>query len=130
MYEMIRLIALFFVFLGLIVSVVMYFYFYRKYSAELSKSFHFLSDRQCLDVNDYLFYEQLGLPGFAHRVLLMKKILSGKATTTKGKIILSPEVSQLIASTYNFSWIKTFYKMTIFVAFLMLLLLLMVATGK
>ncbi|MDN8600562.1 hypothetical protein Q0A17_14250 [Citrobacter sp. S2-9] len=130
MFEYLRLILLSFVFLGLLISLFFYFYFYRKYSAELSKSFHFLSDRQCLDVNDYLFYEQLGLPGFAHRVLLMKKILSGKATTTKGKIILSPEVSQLIASTYNFSWIKTFYKMTIFVAFLMLLLLLMVATGK
>lgn len=130
MYEMIRLIALFCVFLGLAVSVVIYFYFYRRYTKPLADTFQFLQERQYINSDDYLFYERLGLPGFAHRVLLMKKILSGKATTTKGKIILSPEVSQLITSSHNFPWIKTFYKMTIFVAFLMLLLLLMVATGK
>lgn len=130
MFDSLRLILLSFVFFGLFISLCFYFYFYRKYSSELSKSFHLLSDRQYIDVNDYLFYEQIGLPGFAHRVFLMKKILSGKATTTKSKIILPPEVSQLMASTYNFSWIKAFYKLTIFVAFLMLLLLLMVATGQ
>ncbi|HII3268241.1 TPA: hypothetical protein ACY3HQ_004659, partial [Enterobacter hormaechei subsp. hoffmannii] len=80
MYGDLRLILLLLVFLGLFTSLCFYFYFYRKYSRELSKSFHLLSDKQYLDVNDYLFYEQLGLPGFAHRVFLMKRILAGKAT--------------------------------------------------
>ena len=64
MYGDLRLILLLLVFLGLFASLCFYFYFYRKYSRELSKSFHLLSDKQYLDVNDYLFYEQLGLPGF------------------------------------------------------------------
>ena len=130
MFESLRLILLSFVFLGLFVSLCFYFYFYRKYSSELSKSFCLLSDGKYIDINDYLFYEQLGLPGFAHRVFLMKKILSGKATTIKSKRTLPPEAGKLMASTYNFSWIKTFYKMTIFVAILMFLLFLLVTTGK
>lgn len=85
MYGDLRLILLLLVFLGLFASLCFYFYFYRKYSRELSKSFHLLSDKQYLDVNDYLFYEQLGLPGFAHRVFLMKRILAGKATKQNRK---------------------------------------------
>ena len=85
MYGDLRLILLLLVFLGLFTSLCFYFYFYRKYSRELSKSFHLLSDKQYLDVNDYLFYEQLGLPGFAHRVFLMKRILAGKATKQNRK---------------------------------------------
>ena len=88
MYGDLRLILLLLVFLGLFASLCFYFYFYRKYSLELSKSFHILSDKQYLDVNDYLFYEQLGLPGFAHRVFLMKRILAGKATKQNRKKIL------------------------------------------
>ncbi len=129
MYEYLRLILLLFVFLGLFASLCFYFYFYRKYSQELSKSFHLLSDKQYLDVSDYLFYEQLGLPGFAHRVFLMKKILAGKATKQNSKRNLPPEAEVLMSSTYDFSWIKIFYRMTLFVVFLMLLLFLLVATG-
>lgn len=129
MYGHLRLILLLFVFLGLFASLCFYFYFYRKYSQELSKSFHLLSDKQYLDVNDYLFYEQLGLPGFAHRVFLMKKILAGKATKQNSKRNLPPEAEVLMSSTYDFSWIKMFYRMTLFVVFLMLLLFLLVATG-
>ena len=52
MYGDLRLILLLLVFLGLFASLCFYFYFYRKYSLELSKSFHILSDKQYLDVND------------------------------------------------------------------------------
>ncbi|NEM18902.1 hypothetical protein G3V96_29730, partial [Escherichia coli] len=100
MYGDLRLILLLLVFLGLFASLCFYFYFYRKYSLELSKSFHILSDKQYLDVNDYLFYEQLGLPGFAHRVFLMKRILAGKATKQNSKKNLPPEAEALVSSIY------------------------------
>lgn len=129
MYGDLRLILLLLVFLGLFASLCFYFYFYRKYSLELSKSFHILSDKQYLDINDYLFYEQLGLPGFAHRVFLMKRILAGKATKQNSKKNLPPEAEALVSSIYDFSWIKMFYRMTLFVVFLMLLLFLLIATG-
>ena len=129
MYGDLRLILLLLVFLGLFTSLCFYFYFYRKYSLELSKSFHILSDKQYLDVNDYLFYEQLGLPGFAHRVFLMKRILAGKATKQNRKKNPPPEAEALVSSLYDFSWIKMFYRMTLFVVFLMLLLFLLIATG-
>ncbi|MCK6889913.1 hypothetical protein [Enterobacter kobei] len=70
MYESMRLILLSFVFSGLFISLVLYVYFYQKHSQELAKVLHLLSSKQYLDINNYLFYEQLGLPGFARRVFL------------------------------------------------------------
>ena len=130
MYESMRLILLSFVFSGLFISLVLYVYFYRKHSQELTKAFHLLSSKQYLDINDYLFYEQLGLPGFAHRVFLMRKIIACTTINSGSKRQISPEAGKLILSTYRFSWIDTFHKVTVFVVFLMLLLIVLVATGS
>lgn len=59
MSELMRLILLSSVFLGLFISLVLYIYFYRKYSQELTKAFHLLSSKQYLDINDYLFITSL-----------------------------------------------------------------------
>ncbi|HDS3786047.1 TPA: hypothetical protein QCJ34_003384 [Enterobacter ludwigii] len=130
MYESMRLILLSFVFLGLFISLVLYVYFYRKHSQELTKAFHLLSSKQYLDINDYLFYEQLGLPGFAHRVFLMRRIIACKPIKPDDKKQITPEAGRYILSAYRFSWIETFYKLTIFVVMLMLLLFVLVATGR
>ncbi|WP_241189934.1 hypothetical protein [Enterobacter ludwigii] len=130
MYESIRLILLSFVFLGLFISLVLYVYFYRKHSQELTKAFHLLSSKQYLDINDYLFYEQLGLPGFAHRVFLMRRIIACKPIKPDDKKQITPEAGRCILSIYRFSWIETFYKLTIFVVMLMLLLFVLVASGR
>ncbi|MHC9003219.1 hypothetical protein [Enterobacter adelaidei] len=125
-----RLILLSFVFLGLFISLVLYVYFYRKHSQELKKTFHLLSSKQYLDINDYLFYEQLGLPGFAHRVFLMRKIIACKPIKSGSTMQISPEAGKFILSIYRFSWITTFHKLTVFVVFLMLLLIVLVGTGR
>lgn len=125
-----RLILLSFVFLGLFISLVLYVYFYRKHSQELKKAFHLLSSKQYLDINDYLFYEQLGLPGFAHRVFLMRKIIACKPIKSGGTMQISPEAGRLILSIYRLPWITTFHKLTVFVVFLMLLLIVLVVTGR
>ncbi|WP_336210475.1 hypothetical protein [Enterobacter sp. P82] len=125
-----RLILLSFVFLGLFISLVLYVYFYRKHSQELKKAFHLLSGKQYLDINDYLFYEQLGLPGFAHRVFLMRKIIACKPIKSGGTMQISPEAGRLILSIYRLPWITTFHKLTVFVVFLMLLLIVLVVTGR
>ncbi|CZU85260.1 hypothetical protein QSV40_12660 [Enterobacter ludwigii] len=130
MYESMRLILLSFVFLGLFISLVLYVYFYRKHSQELTKAFHLLSSKQYLDINDYLFYEQLGLPGFAHRVFLMRRIIACKPIKPDDKKQITPEAGRCILSIYRFSWIETFYKLTIFVVMLMLLLFVLVASGR
>ncbi|MCF8581179.1 hypothetical protein L2X67_15280 [Enterobacter ludwigii] len=125
-----RLILLYFVFLGLFISLVLYVYFYRKHSQELKKAFHLLSSKQYLDINDYLFYEQLGLPGFAHRVFLMRKIIACKPIKSGNTMQISPEAGEFILSIYRLPWITTFHKLTVFVVFLMLLLIVLVATGR
>lgn len=125
-----RLILLSCVFLSLFVSLVLYVYFYRKHSQELSKAFHLLNSKQYLDINDYLFYEQLGLPGFAHRVFLMRKIMACKPITSGSRRKISPEAGRIILSIYRFPWIATFHKLTVFVVFLMLMLIVLVATGR
>ena len=125
-----RLILLYFVFLGLFISLVLYVYFYRKHSQELKKAFHLLSSKQYLDINDYLFYEQLGLPGFAHRVFLMRKIIACKPIKSGNTMEISPEAGEFILSIYRLPWITTFHKLTVFVVFLMLLLIVLVATGR
>lgn len=130
MYESMRLMLLSFVFLGLFVSLVLYVYFYRKHSQELTEAFHLLSSKQYLEINDYLFYEQLGLPGFAHRVFLMRKIIACKPIRSGSTRQISPEAGTLILSTYRFSWINMFHKVTISVVCLMLLLFVLVATGR
>ena len=130
MSELMRLILLSSVFLGLFISLVLYIYFYRKYSQELTKAFHLLSSKQYLDINDYLFYEQLGLPGFAHRVFLMRRIIACKPIKPDDKKQIPPEAGRCILSIYRFSWIETFYKLTIFVVMLMLLLFVLVASGR
>uniref|UniRef100_UPI0013D54DED hypothetical protein n=1 Tax=Enterobacter ludwigii TaxID=299767 RepID=UPI0013D54DED len=94
MYESMRLILLSFVFLGLFISLVLYVYFYRKHSQELTKAFHLLSSKQYLDINDYLFYEQLGLPGFAHRVFLMRRIIACKPIKPDDKKQITPEAGR------------------------------------
>ncbi|MGG7522462.1 hypothetical protein ACQ3G4_13840 [bacterium BS0013] len=125
-----RLILLSFVFLGLFISLVLYVYFYRKHSQELKKAFHLLSSKQYLDINDYLFYEQLGLPGFAHRVFLMRKIIACKPIKSGNTMQIFPEAGEFILSIYRLPWITTFHKLTVFVVFLMLLLIVLVATGR
>ena len=130
MSELMRLILLSSVFLGLFISLVLYIYFYRKYSQELTKAFHLLSSKQYLDINDYLFYNQLGLPGFAHRVFLMRRIIACKPIKPDDKKQITPEAGRCILSIYRFSWIEMFYKLTIFVVMLMLLLFVLVATGQ
>lgn len=125
-----RLILLSFVFLGLFSSLVLYVYFYRKHSQELKKAFHLLSSKQYLDINDYLFYEQFGLPGFAHRVFLMRKIIACKPIKSGNAMQISPEAGKFILSIYRLPWITTFHKLTVFVVFLMLLLIVLVATGR
>lgn len=125
-----RLILLSFVFLGLFISLVLYVCFYRKHSQELKKAFHLLSNKQYLDINDYLFYEQLGLPGFAHRVFLMRKVIACKPIKSGGTMQISPEAGRLIRSIYRLQWITTFHKLTVFVVFLMLLLIVLVVTGR
>lgn len=130
MYEMFRLIALFFVFLGLLISLFFYFYFYRKYTKPLADAFQFLQERQYINSDDYLFYEQLGMPGFAYRVLLMKKIIACKPIKRNGENQLCPEAGKLIVSECNFSWVNTFHKITVFVVLLMFLLFVLVITGS
>lgn len=130
MYEMIRFIVLFFVFLGLAVSVAMYFYFYRKYTKPLADAFQLLQQRQYINSDDYLFYEQLGMPGFAFRVILMKKILRCKSIKRSDGQWLDPEAGKLLLSRYDFSWVTAFYKSTIFVACLMFILIVLVITGS
>jgi len=75
MYKDFRFIALIFIFIGLAISLVIYFRFYRKYSRQLSDVFSQLQKERYLDVEDYRLYEQLGAPDFVHRVNLMRKIL-------------------------------------------------------
>jgi len=73
----------------------------------------------------FYFYRKYSL----HRLFLMKRILAGKATKQNSKKNLPPEAEALVSSIYDFSWIKMFYRMTLFVVFLMLLLFLLIATG-
>ena len=43
---------------------------------------------------------------------------------------ISPEAGRLIRSIYRLQWITTFHKLTVFVVFLMLLLIVLVVTGR
>jgi len=130
MYENLRFITLFFIFVGLAVSLMIYFRFYRKYTKQLSDAFNLLQNERYLDVEDYLFYEQLGAPGFAYRVNLMRKILQGKPLKRSKERWLEPEAGKLMLSLYDFTWISKFHKVSYFVAVLMFALVILVMTGK
>lgn len=130
MYEAFRFIALIFVFTGLAVSLVVYYQFYRKHTKQLSDAFNKLQEKRYLNTEDYLFYEQLGAPGFVHRVGLMRKILQCKPLKKSGGRWLEPDAGKLMLSLYDFSWIDRFHKVSCFVAVLMFLLVVLVITGK
>lgn len=130
MYENLRFITLFFIFAGLAVSLIIYFRFYRKYSGQLSDAFNRLQKERYLDVEDYLFYEQLGAPGLAYRVNLMRKILQCKPLKRSKGRWLEPEAGKLMLSLYDFTWMSKFQKVSYFVAVLMFALVILVITGK
>ncbi|WP_312777123.1 hypothetical protein [Pseudescherichia sp.] len=130
MYKDFRFIALIFIFIGLAISLVIYFRFYRKYSRQLSDVFSQLQKERYLDVEDYRLYEQLGAPGFVHRVNLMRKILQCKPLKRSKGRWLEPDAGKLMLSLYDFSWIGKFHKLSYFVAILMFLLVVLAMTGK
>jgi len=89
-----------------------------------------LQKERYLDVEDYRLYEQLGAPGFVHRVNLMRKILQCKPLKRSKGRWLEPDAGKLMLSLYDFSWIGKFQKLSYFVAILMFLLVVLVMTGK
>ncbi|WP_312468001.1 hypothetical protein [Pseudescherichia sp.] len=130
MYKDFRFIALIFIFIGLVVSLLIYFRCYLKYNRQLSEAFSEMQKKGCIDTDDYIFYEQLGAPGFVHRVNLMRKTLECKPLKRSKGRWLEPDAGKLMLSLYDFSWIGKFHKLSYFVAILMFLLVVLVITGK
>lgn len=60
----------------------------------------------------------------------MRKVIACKPIKSGGTMQISPEAGRLIRSIYRLQWITTFHKLTVFVVFLMLLLIVLVVTGR
>lgn len=130
MYETFRFFALISIFIGLALSLLIYLRYYRKYNKCLSEAFGYMQKKGHIDTSDYILYEQLGAPGFAYRVNLMRKILQCKPLKRSKGRWLEPEAGKLMLSLYDFTWISKFHKVSYFVAVLMFALVILVITGK
>ncbi|MDU6923826.1 hypothetical protein [Franconibacter helveticus] len=110
MISIITLVFIGIIFLCMIYSIVVYYLSYRKHTAELASAFKMLNEHSLIHSDNYLFYEQLGAPGFGYRVSIMALILKGKRFQLDKERWIEPEAAELIKKHYDFSWIRGFYR--------------------
>lgn len=91
--------------------MVNYYLSYRKHTAELASAFKMLNEHSLIHSDNYLFYEQLGAPGFGYRVSIMAMIMKDKRFQLDKKSWIEPEAAELVKkSIMIFSGYATFIK--------------------
>ena len=108
--NIVELTVILLIWVSLIFALVVYYLFYRKHTAELASAFKMLNEYSLIHSDNYLFYEQLGAPGFGYRVSIMALILKGKRFQLDKERWIEPEAAELIKKHYDFSWIRGFYR--------------------
>lgn len=116
-------------FVAILVTLIIYHGFYKKYDQELAGAFELLRQNGFLDYQDYYLYEQLGLPGFGFRASLMVVILKDKKIKRKGGGWLKPGASQLVREYYDISWLHNFQRLTWLMLFLFVVMFALALIG-
>lgn len=77
-----------------------------------------LNERSLIHSDNYLFYEQLGAPGFGYRVSIMAMIMKDKRFQLDKKSWIEPEAAELVKKKhYDFFWIRDFYQNIMLIGF-------------
>lgn len=95
------------------IAITAYFYnrFYKKYNTQLKEAFRLLQQKSLIKLEDYYFYEQLGMYGFGFRVSLIKIIMKGKAFQLEKSRWVTPEAKQVLVENFDWLWVKDFYRL-------------------
>lgn len=109
-----------------IIAIFLYYRFYKKYTAQVTKAFLELNQRNMICIDDYYFFKQLGAPGFGYCVSILAKVLKCERYQIAKNRWVEPEAGRLLISLYDFSWIKNFYQLIWFIGFLLMILVLLV----
>ncbi len=111
------------IFIGAIITAVMYHRFYKKYDIQLRDVFCLLQRNAFVRAEDYGFYENLGIAGFGFRMSLLNKILKGQRfQIAKGRWI-EPQAKELILRNFDVTWVHTFYKLILVISFLFIIMM-------
>ena len=98
-------------FIGMAVTAYFYNRFYKKYNAQLKEAFRLLQQKSLIKLEDYYFYEQMGMFGFGFRVSLIRIIMKGKAFQLEKKRWVTPEAKRVLIENFDWLWLKGFYKL-------------------
>jgi len=109
--DIILLCIFFSTFIGAGVTAYFYNRFYKKYDRQLREAFSLLQQKALIKLEDYYFYEQMGMYGFGFRVSLIKIIMKGKAFQLEKNRWVTPEAKQVLIENFDWSWVKDFYKL-------------------
>lgn len=97
--------------IGLAITAYFYNKFYRKYNAQLKEAFRLLQQKSLIKLEDYYFYEQIGMYGFGLRISLIKIIMKGKAFQLEKNRWVTPEAKQVLVENFDWLWAKDFYRL-------------------
>lgn len=92
--NIVELTVILLIWVSLIFALVVYYLFYRKHTAELASAFKMLNEHSLIHSDNYLFYEQLGAPGFGYLVSLLAKILKNERYQIAKNRWIEPKASQ------------------------------------
>ena len=109
--DIILLCIFFSTFIGAAVTAYFYNRFYKKYDRQLREAFSLLQQKSLIKLEDYYFYEQMGMYGFGFRVSLVKIIMKGKAFQLEKNRWVTPEAKQVLVENFDWLWVKDFYRL-------------------
>lgn len=109
--DIVLLCIFFSTFIGAAVTAYFYNRFYKKYNTQLKEAFSLLQQISLIKLEDYYFYEQMGVFGFGFRVSLIRIIMKGKAFQLEKKRWVTPEAKRVLVENFDWLWLKGFYKL-------------------
>jgi len=98
-------------FIGAAVTAYFYHKFYKKYDKQLKEAFSLLQRKSLIKLEDYYFYEQMGMLGFGLRVSLIRMIIKRKTFQLEKNRWVTPEAKQVLVGNFDWLWVKDFYRL-------------------